>query len=222
MAAWAASHGDGFQALKWAEIDERPQEGHFFLNFGARRTRCQGPRPAGLALPPWSPGTTDVLTVQTSSGHRGRGAHKAVGGGGCWACPWVYPQGDCPAGGSGEKSQANWGQSVRDTSRIQSREPAQVMQQNEEREREKHDYWRERKRENVNNTEKNTQAWPSELAHFSATSPLAHLRATWTLLRNPPWPYIQVETWSAHAKGPCPHPAWSPLPQLRHPPCAMG
>lgn len=30
MAAWAASHGDGFQALKWAERDERPQEGHFF------------------------------------------------------------------------------------------------------------------------------------------------------------------------------------------------
>ena len=40
MAAWAASHEDGFQALKWAERDERPREGHFFLNFGARRTRC--------------------------------------------------------------------------------------------------------------------------------------------------------------------------------------
>ena len=88
MAAWAAAHRDGFQALKWAEIDERPQEGHFFLNFGARRSRCQGPQPAGLAFPPWSPGTASVLTVQTSGGHQGR--TQGWGGvGGCWAFPWV-------------------------------------------------------------------------------------------------------------------------------------
>lgn len=72
MAAWAASHRDGFQALKWAEIDERPQEGHFFLNFGARRARCPGPQPAGLAFLPWSPGPADVLTVHTGGGRRGR------------------------------------------------------------------------------------------------------------------------------------------------------
>ena len=88
MTAWAASHGDGFQALKWAEIDEHPQEGHFFLNFGARRTRCPGPQPAGPAFLPCSPGPADVLTVHTSSGRQG--AHAGLGqGGGCWAFPWV-------------------------------------------------------------------------------------------------------------------------------------
>lgn len=83
MTAWAASHGDGFQALKWAERDEHLQEGHFFLNFGARRTRCVGPRPARLASLPCSPGTAEVLTVHTSSGRRGRGgAHARLGQGG--------------------------------------------------------------------------------------------------------------------------------------------
>lgn len=37
----------------------------------------------------------------------------------------------------------------------------------------------------MNNTEKNTQAWPSELAHSSDPSPLARLGATWTPLRAP-------------------------------------
>lgn len=37
----------------------------------------------------------------------------------------------------------------------------------------------------MNNTEKNTQAWPSELAHSSDPSPLARLWATWTPLRAP-------------------------------------
>lgn len=81
MAAWAAAHRDGFQALKWAERDERPQEGHFFLNFGARRTRRQGPQPAGLALPPWSPGTADVLTY-CSDQRQPPGAHMGLGQGG--------------------------------------------------------------------------------------------------------------------------------------------
>lgn len=80
MAAWAASHGDGFQALKWAEIDERPREGHFFLNFGARRPRCQGPQPAGLAFHLVSR-HQDVLTVQTSSGHGAGGTQTVVGWG---------------------------------------------------------------------------------------------------------------------------------------------
>lgn len=37
----------------------------------------------------------------------------------------------------------------------------------------------------MNNTEKNTQAWPSEWAHSSDPSPLARLGATWTPLRAP-------------------------------------
>lgn len=73
----------------------------------------------------------------------------------------------------------------------------------------------ERKRENVNNTEKNTHVWPSERVHFPTAPPLARLGASRTSLRAPtaqPGPLTRVTTRSARAKGPCPHPVLSPLP----------
>lgn len=50
----------------------------------------------------------------------------------------------------------------------------------------------ERKRENVNNTEKNTHAWPSEWVHFSTASTLAHLGATRTPPSGPQLPPLAL------------------------------
>lgn len=73
----------------------------------------------------------------------------------------------------------------------------------------------ERERQNVNNMEKNTHAWPSESAHFSTASPLAHLGTTRTLLR------VHIAN---PAAGPTqalqPHILPGQLcPQSHHPPC---
>lgn len=77
MAAWAAARRDGFQALKWAEIDEHPREGHFFFKLWSKENPVSWPSASGAGFSPPSLGTTDVLTVQTSSGRRG--AHTGLG-----------------------------------------------------------------------------------------------------------------------------------------------
>lgn len=80
---------------------------------------------------------------------------------------------------------------------------------------------RERKRENVNNTEKNTHAWPPEWAHFSTISPLARLGATRTPLRTPaahPGPRTRAKTRSAPCAGPLPAPCLVTPPRSCHPP----
>lgn len=48
-----------------------------------------GPAASGAGFSPRSLGTTDVLTVQTSSGRRGAHTGLGQGWGGCWAFPWV-------------------------------------------------------------------------------------------------------------------------------------
>ena len=104
MAAWAASHKDGFQALKWAERDERPREGHFFLNFGARRTRYPAlSQQAGLCA------LVSGHHQGTYCSHQQRapGAHAGLGWGrwGGWEFPWVLaPQVGLPSLGLREKA----------------------------------------------------------------------------------------------------------------------
>lgn len=88
----------------------------------------------GLQAPPL------YLLFRPAVGAGCGGAHGAgVGSGLLGMFLGLSPKEFARPRGSGKKSQANWGQSVRDTSRVQSRELAQVMQQNKEREREKYD-----------------------------------------------------------------------------------
>lgn len=118
----------------------------------------------------------------------------------------------------GKKSQANWGQCVRDTSRVQSRKPAQVMQQKEERERDM--ISGERERENVNNTKPPRPGSPSR---FSQYFRLAHPEPTWTPHKAPaahPGPVSEQKLSQPMGRDPahtlpgylCPSPVTLPAP----------